>query len=357
MKIVITGAKGFVGSVFSLRAIERGHHVLGLDDESRGLNPIGSLIGDSYQRFDCSEGLGDAVAGRDWESIDVVVHLAAATGSLDRPLDELRAMNVGMTQKVYADALRLGAKRFLWPTTSLALGVPDSPYVESKEEALRWLREVDKHAAISLPLRFFNMAGAYKGLTELRKNEVHLIPTMFQAWRDHKEFTVNGTDYPTADGTPSRCLVHILDAVEYLLDIIEEKIKVVPHGQTGISRVDPRTGLSVDPPADDAIWVGHGRATTVQQAIAIFEQFMGRLTVRVGPRRAFDCAGLECAVGQALQFEAARGHAIAPAWVTIRDEIEALASSSALPRLGEVVALHEDERVDQHTTVSLLPNP
>lgn len=351
MKIVVTGARGFVGSVFSLRAIERGHEVVALDDESRGLNPIEDRIGSAYQKFDCQNGILDAVATRGWETVDTVIHLAAATGSLDRPLDELRHMNVGMTQLVYEDALRLGAKRFIWPTTSLALGVPDSPYVESKEEALRWLREVDKHARISMPVRFFNMAGAYKGLTELRKNEVHMLPLMLAAYRERKPFVVNGTDYDTADGSPSRSFVHILDCIEFLIDVLTGKATAVPHGETGISRVDPLTHEPIDPPGDGAVWVGHGRPVTVLQAIEIFEQWVGPLDVKTGPRRAFDCGGLECAVGQSLQFEAARNYALAPTWVTFRDELEALRSFDHVPAHAT-----EDERVDHHATVSILPD-
>lgn len=355
MYLVITGAKGFVGSILSLRAIERGHHVLALDDESRGLNPIEERIGSSYQRFDCANGILDAVTERGWENVDAVIHLAAATGSLDRPLDELRHLNVTMTKHVYEDALRLNAARFLWPTTSLALGVPDSPYVQSKEEALTWLRDVDATARISMPLRFFNLAGAYKGLTELRKNEVHLIPMMLDAYRHAAPFVINGDDYDTADGTPSRCFVHVLDAVEFLLDCVEGRTTPQPHGQTGISRIDPDTGRSVDPPADGAVWLGHGRPTTVAEACRIFEQFVGTLQHKIGPRRAFDCGGLECTVGQAMQFERARGFALAPAWVTIRDELAAL--QAAFPTVSHNVTrvLDGEETVDEHLRVSSLP--
>lgn len=358
MRFIVTGAKGFVGSIFSLRAIERGHDVLALDDESRGLNPIEERIGNAYQKHDCSEGLLDPAVARGWDKTDVVVHLAAATGSLDRPIDDLRYWNVYMTKRVYEDALRLDARRFLWPTTSLALGVPDSPYVQSKEEALTWLKEVDEHTRISTPVRFFNLAGAYKGLSERRRNEVHMLPTMLRAFLERKPFIVNGSDYETIDGTPSRSYVHILDAVEYLLDICEGKVKPMPHGQTGIYQTDPVTGKNVDPPADGAIWLGHGRPITVMQAIQIFEQFMGPLQYRLGERRAFDCGGLSCAVGQAMQFEAARNYMLAPTWVTFRDELEALYEvvREKFPNARDVAShTADDEGIEQHASVGVLP--
>lgn len=330
MKIVVTGAKGFVGSVFSLRAVEEGHEVLALDDESRGLNQTEDKIGDAYRKFDCIDGIADAIKDRSWDAVDAVVHFAAATGSLDRPLDELIAWNVDMTQKVYADALKFNAKHFLWPTTSLALEVPESPYVESKERALRWLRDVDTAANISTPVRFFNVAGAYKGCTELRKNEVHMLPMMFEAWRAKNPFIINGGDYDTVDGTPSRCFVHVVDVVEYLMSILNGRI--------------------VHPNADGAVWLGHRNAITVRQAIALFEQFVGRLETRMGPRRAFDCGRLLCDHAQTYQFEAARA-GLAPAWVSFRDELDALQNATRPSTIAVDVST-----IRSHQTVGVLPD-
>jgi len=304
--MIVTGSRGFIGSVFALRAIERGHRVLALDDESRGENDIAERIGSSYLKYDCARGICGALEQvAPGAQVDVVAHFAAATGSLDRPLAELLELNVDMTRHVYQDALTLNAKTFLWPTTSLALGVPDSPYVESKERALAMLKEVDQAARISVPLRFFNVAGAYKGLSEFRKQEVHLIPTLARLHASGEALTINGDDYDTVDGTPSRDFVHVLDVVEYLLDMAE--------------------GAAVVPCHDDgAVWLGTGYATTVKQVVALYEQFVGDdVDVKIGPRRAFDCGSLTVAPDQALQFARCRG-GLAPAWMSIRDEVKAM---------------------------------
>jgi len=321
LRLVVTGAKGFVGSILSLRAVERGHSVLALDNESRGLNPIGAKIGDSYQKFDCMQGIAEAVKTRGWDRIDAVVHLAAATGSLERPLDELLEFNVGMTQHVYTDALALGAKTFLWPTTSLALGVPDSPYVESKEQALRWLLQVDKQARISQPVRFFNMTGAYKGLTERRLNEVHILPVMLQKYQAREQFVVNGGDYATVDGSPSRDFTNIVDAVDTLLDIAENRAR---------GKVDqPRA-------KDEAVWLGTGQSTTVLELIKMFDQWVGALDYKIGPRRAFDCGSLIVEPTQASQFKAMRG-GLVPVRISVRDELMALMEDPAAVAAEEPV--------------------
>jgi UDP-glucose 4-epimerase len=307
MRLVVTGAKGFIGSVLSVRAAERGHEVLAVDDESRGLNDVGSRPGVQYVRHDCSGGLMEVVPGGAAWRAEAVVHLAAATGSLDRPLEELRFLNVGMLQRVYQDAIALGARAFVWPTTSLALGVPDSPYVMSKEEGLQWLLEADRERRITIPCRFFNVAGAYKGLSEFRKNEVHLIPEMVSCWKERRPLIVNGGDYPTFDGTPSRDFVNVLDVVEDLLDLTERRL------------------AALAPPVapDGAVWLGIGEPLTVLEAVGVFRQYVGPLQAEVGPRRAYDCAGLRVADDQARRFIGWR-RGVIPARISIRDEVRTL---------------------------------
>lgn len=331
---VVTGARGFLGSIFSLRAVERGHRVLALDDESRGLNPIENKIGAAYQRFDCGEGIAPALRAAGIARIDGVAHFAAATGSLERPLDELRVLNVDMTQHVYQDALTLGAKAFLWPTTSLAIGVPDSPYVLSKEEALAKLKEVDAAARISVPLRFFNVTGAYKGLSERRKNEVHILPTMLQSYRTGAPFIINGDDYETVDGTPSRDFVNVVDVVDYLLDLAEWKI------QHNVLPVQPH-------PKDGAVWLGKRRSTTVKQLVAMFEQWLGPVQTRIGPRRLFDCGALDCDVDQAAQFEQHRG-GLVPTWISVRDELEALQEERLSSVMSGEIVVAASQPVETH---------
>lgn len=342
LRFVITGAKGFIGSVFSIRALERGHAVVALDDESRGLNPIEKLIGSHYRVHDCMQGIMPACEAADVETADVVAHFAAATGSLERPLDELRAFNVEMTQHVYADALSLGAKVFLWPTTSLAIGVPDSPYVQSKEEGLAKLKEVDAKAQISVPLRFFNVAGAYRGLSELRKNEVHVLPAMLDAYRTGTPFVINGDDYGTSDGTPSRDFVNVVDVVDYLITIAEHKVttgQLPPYASWNPAPIRPAR--------DGAIWLGKGHSTTVKQLIALFEQTVGPVQTRVGPRRAFDCEELRCDPDQIAQFEAVMD-GLVPARVSIRDELEALLNHYA----SQVVSGEVEVKQEQEVTVT-----
>ncbi len=314
MNICVTGAKGFLGSVLSHRAVEMGHTVLALDDESRGRNTLTSYQVEKdgpalrYIKHDCRGGIGEVLQTSGLRP-DAVVHFAAGTGSLDRPIEQLRGLNVEMTKRVYQDAVAWGAKAFLFPVTSLALEVPDSPYVQSKEEALAWLLEADANTHIALPVRFFNVIGAYRKCSEFRANEVHLIPALVNCSLRGVPLVINGDNYPTEDGTPSRDFVNVLDLVEYVLAILATRVA----GEF----------MPIVPASDGAIWLGTGHSTTVKELIALFRQHVGWVGYTIGPRRPFDCWGLTVDPQQQMQFARARG-LLTPPWVGLRDEALAL---------------------------------
>jgi len=353
MNIVVTGARGFIGSVFCRRATEQGCQVFALDDESRGLNTLGPFV-TQYYRHDCSGGITEALdrfhlaeraelAPAAWPRVDAVVHLAAGTGSLDRPYAELVGLNVEMTQRVYHDAVAAGAKAFVFPTTSLGLAedLKDSPYVKSKDDAMRWLLDVDAPwrpwassaqessgsprgelpARIAIPVRFFNVTGAYKGASEFRRKEVHMLPRLVDAYVQKTPFVINGDDYATVDGTPGRDFINVVDLVEYLLFLI--KTKVANEGMGDLQ------GAGIFPSKDGAIHCGTGHQTTTRQAVELFRQHVGRVEYTIGPRRAYDTGGLQISPEQAHQYVChVPGGMATPFWVSLRDEAKALIHGS-----------------------------
>lgn len=295
MNILITGSRGFIGSCLSAIALDRWdkHNVIGLDDLSRGLNNVQSLERIKFIPHDCREGIKD-ILDEQYEinikgmrpqyfsvnpKVDVVVHLAAGTGSLSRPLSELMELNVEMTKKIYHDALEHGAKVFVFPTTSLVEGVPDAPYVDSKQRAMDWLVAQNDNIQI-LPLQFYNVTGAYNNFTEHRKLEVHIIPIMLECYMNNKPFVINGDDYDTIDGTPGRDYSNVVDLCNFILDVSKDLIY---------------TPMKITKP----IKLGTGQTTTALQLIKMFNEFMepkfGRkLEYQIGPRRAYDCGWLRC---------------------------------------------------------------
>lgn len=276
MRVLITGSDGFVGAVLAQRLIDRRHEVTGVDSGDRGLNRIHTDIGFQRVERDCREGVLDILAEINH---DAIVHLAAGTGSLSRPYEELVELNVEMTKRIYKDAVTARVGAFVFPTTSLALGVPDSPYVTSKEDAMEWLL-AQKTATRLIPLRFFNVTGAYKGLTEFRKNEVHIIPTMVQCHLSGKPFIINGNDYNTIDGTPGRDYVNCVDVADFIINELQ------------LYNDDKDRGSYPLP-----LEVGTGKVTTTLQALQIFNRLVGAVHYEYGPRRPYDCASIQCSQG------------------------------------------------------------
>jgi UDP-arabinose 4-epimerase len=92
---------------------------------------------------------------------------------------------------------------------------PISPYGCSKLHIEQILRDYSQAYGLRVAiLRYFNAAGAAPdaGLGERHDPEPHLIPRVLDAASGGVEaVTVNGTDYPTPDGSCVRDFIHVVD--------------------------------------------------------------------------------------------------------------------------------------------------
>ena len=111
MRLLATGANGFVGRAFCAEAVRQGHELRALVREAaRGTG----LPGEVVETRD--------LQSADWRSIlsgvDVIVHLAARVHVMKEtaadPLAEFRAVNVDMTVALATAAAAHGAKRFVY---------------------------------------------------------------------------------------------------------------------------------------------------------------------------------------------------------------------------------------------------
>jgi nucleoside-diphosphate-sugar epimerase len=177
MRVVVTGAAGFIGSHVCERLLDRGDRVLGVDALTASYDPAlkrrngaGLLALDGFDLLhrDVNEsGLSEVLAGA-----DVVCHLAGAPGvrSTDRWM--LENGNVGATRAVMTAAAQAAVPRVVLassssvyaPTRSLvgegAPLAPISPYGRSKLEAERLaLAVADRGDTELVVLRFFTVYG------------------------------------------------------------------------------------------------------------------------------------------------------------------------------------------------------
>lgn len=152
MKVLVTGASGFIGRAVIERLRRDGYAVrAAVRHDSDTLPP------------DIERAAGDLHFGRDWSDglrgIDLVIHLAARVHVMAEtaadPLDEYRRVNVDGTISLARSAADAGVRRFVYVSTLKVNGeagrftetseaVPADPYAQSKHEAEVALRQIAK---------------------------------------------------------------------------------------------------------------------------------------------------------------------------------------------------------------------
>ena len=127
MKILITGAYGFVGVNLCKYLTEKGHECLALDLQDARKNDV------PYSGFYSWDDLDKL------PEVDAVVHLAGKAHDLKKVSlpQSYFDINVGLTQKIF-NATEGKTKRFIYFSSIKALD-GDTPYAQSKREAEKWL--------------------------------------------------------------------------------------------------------------------------------------------------------------------------------------------------------------------------
>lgn len=115
MKVIITGATGFIGSNLAASLIKKNLQVFSLGRNSGG---------EGYQGIDMQTGNAAVLSSVDlpdyFKGIDAVVHLAAKqVDSLSEPLQAYIPSNVVLTENVTLNALTAGVKRMVFASTRL----------------------------------------------------------------------------------------------------------------------------------------------------------------------------------------------------------------------------------------------
>ena len=176
MKILISGAYGFVGTNLSKYLASKGHECVALDIARGGV--------DAYSAFYTWDDL-DKI---DWSSIDAVVHLAGKahdTKNVTEP-QVYFDVNVGLTQKLFS-ICGDKVKTFVYFSSIKAVD-SDTPYAQSKREAEKWLNG----RAVVLEPAMIHGPGNKGNLNLLFAVVRHGIPWPLAAFENRRSFTSIG---------------------------------------------------------------------------------------------------------------------------------------------------------------------
>lgn len=286
MKILVTGAAGYIGSVCTESLIERGHTVIALDNLSEGHREAVDTRA-VFCRIDLHD-LDSLSAVFQQHQVDAVMHFAAlclVEESVREPARYYRA-NVSAGINLLESMLRHGVKKLIFSSTAATYGEPErtpipeehptnpvNPYGASKLLFERVLAEFRANSGLEyVTMRYFNAAGASETHGEDHSPETHVIPLLLEVAAGQREvFHVYGTDYPTPDATCVRDYVHVLDIAQ-------------AHA-LAVERISEFSGRIYN--------IGNSLGFSVQQVVEMASRITGRkINHHSAPRRPGDPAVL-----------------------------------------------------------------
>lgn len=133
MKVLLTGNRGYIGSVLTQRLIRAGHTVVGFDT---GFYEENFLIPAEEPIKQITKDIRD-IALEDLEGVEAVIHLAALSND---PLGELQPglteeINLLGTIRLAEAAKQSGVKRFVYASSQSMYGVADTSHELMEDEA------------------------------------------------------------------------------------------------------------------------------------------------------------------------------------------------------------------------------
>ena len=225
MKILVTGAAGFLGSHLCDKLLEEGHTVYGIDNFFRGKK---ENLPEHPNFFFYKKDLTKESFEK--KGLDVVIHYAAINGTryfYDIP-NKVVDDNIRMTQNVL-DSIGKSVKKVIYASSSEIYGPkPKVPTEESQPIELHidadrdsyasskaigefmvktWCKQNDKSFVIVRPFNTYGTRMATNGYGQV-------IPELIER-ADEDEFFIYG------DGSQTRSFCHVKDHVDILYKLIQ----------------------------------------------------------------------------------------------------------------------------------------
>jgi nucleoside-diphosphate-sugar epimerase len=238
MRVLVTGHRGYIGTVMVPMLVQAGHTVVGLDSDlfqqctfRRGIFDVQEL------RVD----LRDVQAG-DLDGFDALIHLAALSN------DPLSDLNPSITYDInHAASVRLarmakeaGIPRFLYSSSCSSYGKAGDDLVDETAELhpitayaiskVRVEQDVARLADDRFSPTFLRNATAYGVSPRLRFD---LVLNNLTAWAYAK-----GRVHIKSDGTPWRPIVHIEDIARAFIAVLAAPREVVHNEALNVGQTE-----------------------------------------------------------------------------------------------------------------------
>lgn len=298
MKILVTGAAGYIGSHTCLELLQAGYEVIAVDNLSNSkeesLKRVQELAGETLEFHSADildrEALSEIFTA---SAIDAVIHFAglkAVGESVAIPLAYYHN-NITGTLMLCEVMKAHGVKNIIFSSSATVYGdpvslpikedfplAPTNPYGWTKfmiEQILQDLYRSDSEWNVVL-LRYFNPVGAHpSGKIGEDPNGIpnNLLPFIAQvAVGKLPELSIFGNDYPTPDGTGVRDFIHVVDLA---LGHVKALSAIMSTSSLGVSIYN----------------LGTGQGNSVMEMIKAFEKASGKnIPYTIVDRRSGDIA-------------------------------------------------------------------
>lgn len=236
MRVLVTGHKGYIGTILVPMLLAKGHEVVGFDSDLYQRSTFGDGIAEIPE---IKKDIRDAESA-DLEGFDAVLHLAGLSN------DPLGNLNPNLTYEInYQASVRLaelakaaGVSRYVFSSSCSNYGAggedllneesafnPVTPYGESKVNVEL---DVSKLADDKFSPTFLRNATAYGVSPRLRFD---LVLNNLVAWA----FTT-GKIFIKSDGTPWRPIVHIEDISRAFVAVMEAPPEAIHNQAFNVGR-------------------------------------------------------------------------------------------------------------------------
>ncbi|MDE2141632.1 MAG: UDP-glucose 4-epimerase GalE [Elusimicrobia bacterium] len=297
MKVLVTGASGYIGSHAALELLKAGHEVAGFDNLSNSSETsiirTRELAGKPlrFETLDLSDRAGLTRLLN--EGFDAVLHFAglkAVGESVEKP-DLYRRNNVEGSANLLDAMKAAGCRRFVFSSSCTVYGAVEknpvdeshprsavNPYGQTKLDVENLCFDLARsgkgwHVAL---LRYFNPVGAHESGRigeDPRGAPNNLMPYVMQTAVGRRDkVRVFGGDYPTIDGTGVRDYIHVVDLARGHVAALE--------------KIDSFDGA-------EALNLGAGRGHSVLEVLTAASKAVGRqIPYEIVPRRPGDAAAI-----------------------------------------------------------------